>query len=404
MRHSLISVGGLLLLALVLSERTADPQSPAPQRKSLITKVHPSPISAMKLVAPGSGWVIVQGRLLWTNDDGGVWTDVTPPGPPTQSFGVIYSFDATHTWIVLVDPPGDWTQHYPLRLVRTADGGQTWATLPFDDSPFPDLKKTHAAPAALQFLDSEHGWFLWKIPTGTQLSVGMMLSTKDGGRTWTELPRPPSAHGFSFCTPRDGWMVGSPDGDELWRTRDGGETWEQKTTVPPDNCKQCRPIFNGAPRFQNPVEGAMFVTFQDESSQDGRFVSVAYVTRNGGNSWEPAHVFEPEDSPRGNTFITGVSIIRVFSDIEHGMEIRSELGTFTPPYPPELPPRGLASADFADASHGWFLHGSHKCLKIGGLKCEELVWIANLLSTSDGGRTLKVITPPLPAPPATPDH
>lgn len=67
----------------------------------------------------------------------------------------------------------------------------------------------------ISFVTSREGWV-----TGG----GRVLRTKDGGATWTELPRPPLAFThlvFTTSTVGYGWEIQGP----LWLTRDGGRTW-----------------------------------------------------------------------------------------------------------------------------------------------------------------------------------
>lgn len=42
------------------------------------------PIQEEHLISPAHGWVLAENRLLWTDSNGGQWTDVTPPQKSTQ--------------------------------------------------------------------------------------------------------------------------------------------------------------------------------------------------------------------------------------------------------------------------------------------------------------------------------
>lgn len=390
----------LLFGALLIAAATTDAQASRPSRQYIGPKVGVlNSIAAFKQTAPGVGWVIADERLLWTASDGAVWTDITPPGATTDGLSSVYALDSQHLWAARLDTPGEWEERYPWRLLRTTNAGQTWSTLQFDAASFPKLKKTHAQPRELFFVDPDHGWFLWRSPTGTQVSIGILLSTKNGGRTWKELPWPPSAHGVIFYTARDGWTTGQPDGTELWVTHDAGQSWTQKSVPPPDSCKDCRPIYD-IPRFRSLADGVVAITFADDTNADGRYVNTSYVTHDGGNSWQAIDVFEKNDPYPGNNGSScevDMDVVRVFSDQEHGMRIRTAAGAIEPPYPEELPPRGLTGLiDFVDLRHGWLQYGSMRCVKFpepGVLRCQEVATSTDLLSTSDGGRTFKVISP-----------
>jgi photosystem II stability/assembly factor-like uncharacterized protein len=340
---------------------------------------------AFKQISPGVGWMMEEdGPLLWTDNDGAVWRDITPCGPATGDLSTVYALDRQRLWAVMLDTPREWVDvPVTMRLLRTTNGGQKWSDLRFDAALFPDLKERNARPGELFFVDPDHGWFLWHVPTGTQLSIGILLSTKNGGRTWAELDQPPSAHGVVFCTARDGWTLGQPEGNELWVTHDAGNTWMEKTVPPPDSCKDCRPMWYDIPRFQNPVDGVVGIIFVDDSNAEGRYVTTTYVTHDGGNSWQAMDVFEkndPYDVSNGSRCEVDMDVVRVFSDQEHGMRIRTAAGAVEPRYPAGIPPHGLSGLiDFVDLRHGWLQYGSYDS--------------TDLLSTSDGGRTFKVISP-----------
>jgi len=381
--HSTLMQLVLLLGALLIAAATADAQAARPRSKLKAW----STITALKQIAPGVGWVIADEQLLWTDSDGAVWWDITPPRPAIGGLSTVYAFyalDSRHLWAATLDtPPYLLEVPFTMRLFRTTNGGHTWSNLRFDATLFPELKKTSARPFELFFVDPDHGWFLWNVPTGTQVSFGILLSTQNGGRTWTELPSPPSSHGVAFYTAKDGWTTGQPDGSELWVTHDTGQTWTQKTVAPPDSCNGCLPIYN-IPKFQNQVDGVVAITFVDGTNADGRYVSTTNVTHDGGNSWQATDVLEKSDPyvvDAGSPVCeVDMDVVRVFSDNEHGMRIRTAAGTIEPPYPAGLPPRGSVGLfDFVDLRHGWLTYCPWTCTA--------------LMSTSDGGKTFKVISP-----------
>lgn len=259
------------------------------QQNSTLPVIRYEGVTSIGLLAPRIGWAILGGRLVWTKDNGGTWVDVTPPGLTAAMLdrGNVFSFLGTQRmWIVTVDgsKTWDWFSGPPMRIVATQDGGRTWRSRKFDEARFPDLKRTGAFPISLSFVDSSHGWFLWRCQTSAAFSSGKLLRTDDGGHTWTELPDPPSAGELRFHTPQDGWMVVGGGNDELSFTHDGGTTWQPKSIPPPSSCLQCRPFFS-APRFQNQSDAVMAVTYADDTAEEGREVNSTYVSHDGGNSW-----------------------------------------------------------------------------------------------------------------------
>ncbi len=139
------------------------------------------------------------GAILRTRD-GVRWEEAAlAPGPALNAV----SFpDASHGWAV--GGQG--------RVVRTADGGDTWSDLP------------SAGPLSLRdvrFADAERGWAVGV--TDTQRS--RILRTTDGGATWQAAALPGTSYSYAediaFADEQHGRLAG----DHIWKTADGGATW-----------------------------------------------------------------------------------------------------------------------------------------------------------------------------------
>ena len=389
-----------------------------------------------KLISPGIGYAIVNGRLLLTNNNGVVWNDITPSEPIMQHFSSLFFLDASHAWLVYWDVSedslGGW-ETAPVHIVRTVDGGRTWIPAQFDRTSYDGSKRSGASPLELSFVDPQNGWFLWRLMSSSAFSLGSLLSTKDGGATWTELPDPPSGNGVTFVTPQDGWTTGLPDSHELWVTHDGGKTWQERTVDPPKNCSECYANYSN-PEFADPTDALLDATFSDRGSNlEWREVDCTYLTHDGGESWQATEdcARPSENPPIGITLHVDLQSLRVLSDAELGLQIRSEGGTISPSYPANLPRGGIiAAAQFVDDFNGWLIYvskHSQPCTKPPdlvaegarrtppgtslqqflqrgqprdpapdkpGAPCMEMALQYDLLYTTDGGKTLTVITPP----------
>lgn len=253
--------------------------------------------------------------------------------------------------------------------------------------------------------------------TSSAFSAGLLLKTDDGGATWTELPELPSANGFRFVTPQDGWTTAIPDGHELWATHDGGRTWQQHMISPPSNCSGCWSNYQN-PVFQNSKEALIDVTFSDRSTTDGVSVDCTYATHDGGNSWQATeNCGQPIVNPpvdfvvRVNMHILRLSVDKQLVDRLRGIESPSQsnqtpvasgrpsiaIKGFSPPQ--EM--GSIGGASFVNDSDGWLLYGFEKCTRLPnratdgpGLPCLEMIQRTDLLATTDGGKTFTVITPP----------
>jgi photosystem II stability/assembly factor-like uncharacterized protein len=360
-------------------------------------------ITNMFPISSGVGYAISGGRLLWTNDNGAVWTDITPPGPADQEMFTLFFLDAAHGWVAFVDGSGEWDPETTVRLVRTVDGGRTWSPLTFSKSSFPNLKGFTVIPKNLWFVDAQHGWFQWQFQTSSAFSLGALFSTSDGGTTWTELPTPPSAHGFHFHTTQDGWIVGDPP-SELHVTHDGGRTWQLNSVPAPSNCLQCIPSYS-PPEFQDPNNAVLEVQFADHNNAQGHHVYATYVTRDGGNSWQNTEALEQNGADLMNnrviTSLVGDHAIHVLSDrVTNEVQIRNRASTIKSSHPAGAPQGSIANLHFVDDTNGWMMSAVNTCAKIRnpatdgpGLSCLQPVTQLDLFTTTDGGKTFSVITP-----------
>jgi photosystem II stability/assembly factor-like uncharacterized protein len=326
-------------------------------------------VSGGRLVSPGVGWAIAHGRLLRTKNNGINWSDITPPHPSIQYLKAVFFLDATHGWIVFQDGSADW-EHAPVHLIRTVDGGRTWSPLRFDRTSYAGLQSGTTFPYDFSFVDSQHGWFLWRLMTSSASSAGLLFKTDDGGATWMELPTPPSGNGFRFVTPQNGWTTGDGDGHELWATHDGGKSWQQRMVSAPANCRGCWPNYQN-PEFHSSKDALMDVIFSDTSRVDYISVDCTYETHDGGNSWRATEycgqpiVNSPDFVVRVNMHVLRLSVV---ADKLRGIEA-----------PPQA--RGsISGVSFVNDSDGWLFYGFGKR--------------TDVLSTTDGGKTFTVITPP----------
>ncbi|MDX1420334.1 MAG: T9SS type A sorting domain-containing protein [Rubricoccaceae bacterium] len=115
---------------------------------------------------------------------------------------------------------------YP-RVIGTTDGGDTWTVRhTFEDAPFNSwLWKLSFPTPEVGYASVEHGYF------GGNEDDGFVLKTTDGGQTWTEVTIPDGAslQGVGFATPEIGWASGRGTTSV---TTDGGQTWEQIDVEP----------------------------------------------------------------------------------------------------------------------------------------------------------------------------
>jgi len=171
--------------------------------------------------APGAqeGWVVGKGSLILHTADGGkIWKRQQSVIPPEKHLFNVHAIDAKTVWVV-----GDWGA-----IAVTHDGGERWEdqslglgkiTLKTEETGG-RVTKTITSDVILydvDFPDPQHGYIAGEF--------GTLLSTDDGGQTWTkrDVGTEKTLFGVGFATQEKGWVTGI-DG-MLLHTRDAGKTW-----------------------------------------------------------------------------------------------------------------------------------------------------------------------------------
>jgi len=189
------------------------------------TQNHPSEVREVifKLISPSIGWVLENERLYGTNDNGSHWTDITPSfrGADEKIEAVFFKTEKLG-WMVSSQP--ELTQNR-FTIFTTKDGGKSWKEIPFANSNFQEhsLQFQHIA---MQWIDAQTGWMMFKQPTGVNFSVGIMFHTSDGGQTWEKL-KAPSGESFIFFNDTIGFIEAGPGNPALFKTDDAGFSWQK---------------------------------------------------------------------------------------------------------------------------------------------------------------------------------
>lgn len=165
-------------------------------------------------------------NVLRTTDGGKTWALLPPNAVPAPlegegafaaSGGCLTSVDRQHGWVALGAPGA--------RIWRTIDTGATWTS---HDTPI--VRSASAGSAAAAFSDPMHGIVVGGDMGGdyrNDVSAAAVATTTDGGVTWT-LGSRPSLKGTPFGVAwipalPEAALLASPGGLSL--TRDGGQTW-----------------------------------------------------------------------------------------------------------------------------------------------------------------------------------
>lgn len=192
-------------------------------RRALATSGGP-PVGSMGVVGPGQLWVLDGDGLFLSGDGGGRWTRVTPPssGDPLADYAAIDFLSPRQGWLVA-------SRENSLQVDRTDDGGSTWQSVSLPASLFPSGWNG----AEVSFIDRADGWVLVQpYARSGQPERSVVLSSTDGGAHWTVANRTAPVIDAAFTSSTVGWGLGA-GGGSLYRTTDGGVSWEPVTLPRP---------------------------------------------------------------------------------------------------------------------------------------------------------------------------
>jgi len=230
------------------------------------------------------GWAITERHIIRTNDGGVTWYNVTPPGLNGAGYSVFVDFhDMYHAYIQVVDP-----NNYPFggTLHRTSDGGITWdsAETPFSagDLEFVDADNgwimadigIGAGSMAVSVLQTNDGGRTWNrtytndpnlegaddsLPLG---GIKVMLRVVDMQNAWI------------------GGVIYSSGSAYLFRTEDGGRTWAGVSLILPEEA-QASELAVEQLGFLSPTRGYLALRMTSANLQ-----TILYRTDDGGETWE----------------------------------------------------------------------------------------------------------------------
>jgi photosystem II stability/assembly factor-like uncharacterized protein len=328
-------------------------------------------VTDMVFIDTQHGWQSGGIALLATKDGGATWQiQETSPSP----FRALDFVSPLVGWAVAAE-----------RLLGTTDGGATWQMLGEPDRFLVDM----------DFVSPSVGWgvssCVWPTPVCPSATArpdrfftdGRLVKSVDGGHTWSNVPTPSRVESVCGDGANNVWAAG---GKEVLHSGDGGETWSTSLTAP----------FNGdawAAKIQCVASEVAWVEFLGGYAALSHAPWAVYRTLDGGQTWEvmaaePYTLGDiiPGASAPGSypgpfslvddktAFITGVCPV-----CGHGsVSIRSTTdggATWSADYLVAAPDRYLrpVAVDFVDAKHGWVALASTEDSEI--------------LATSDGGRT-----------------
>jgi photosystem II stability/assembly factor-like uncharacterized protein len=384
-----VSDGAVAKIPITLSAQ--DFGDPLPESSEL--SAQPEQLREMQQVSFKQGWVIKDHQLLWTEDGGGLWEEITPPIDPPGNLLTAYFQNETKGWLVVQEQATG-----KVSVFRTDDRGRNWhnASIDLSGAGFdPQINS-----ASVSFVDQQSGWVALKHNSSSNFSLGTLFGTKDGGITWEQLTMPVAGK-ISFKDGSTGWVAGGASGGELYATFDGGRTWEnQGSSLLPE--METGELFFGLPTIVDEQTGYLPLTVADPESLR---VEV-FASNDGGASWNsmtsipidaaafPGSAIPLESLDHGQLFLASGGPAQIFSIEPGGMETLQLVETSFPGQ--------ILAVDSAQPGSGWVMAQSGECTgnkqNLGESVPEGQVQFtcqmeSHLYKTLDGGKSWTEISP-----------
>jgi len=178
-----------------------------------------------------TGWVLLGNQLFWTSNSGQTWNEIGPFIPAEATVQDVEFINSNTGWVLWMMLNTDGSSS--ITIAHTANHGTDW------EITTPSLFEAgeilaYSGNAAMGWFDTQNGWIAVKQFSGSNFSLGTLFTTSDSGNTWLRS-KLPIADQITFSDPYSGWAIGGPTGNQIFKTRDGGTTWQSVNLVSPSN-------------------------------------------------------------------------------------------------------------------------------------------------------------------------
>jgi len=344
-------------------------------------------VQSMHLLTTNIGWVAGKTNLLRTQDGGRHWGDITPSANAARSIQSVFFLDGQRGWVISSSTKTADNGSGSLFISNTSNGGQSWTSRKLAVS-----DEDGGTAVSVDFVDAQHGWIMFRMPSSSNFSLGLLLATADGGATWNPLPEPPSGDVVHFTSPSTGWLTAGAAHDQLYVTRDGGNHW-QKQLLSSDLAQESA----GSRTYQLPVfssnkDGALAVF----SNETGGSQLEVYSTHDNGVTWAVTKTMPLGDGvSRDVVSVVNADTLLVAPANREGLTAVAQgvQRTHQQIFSKLSSNQAVTNLDFKDDHQGWVLVSGGSCANWKSQCSQE----SHLFTTSDGGQTTTEITPQVTA-------
>ena len=332
-------------------------------------------LETAQLLSSTAGWARSEKQLMFTNDGGSSWKDITPQTDDSKYTIAQVVFNTAQQGWVVQEKAADSGPGWSLLVSSTSNQGGAWVSHLVSGVSNDDWR-LFGGSVAISFANSTHGWLELKAAGSSNFSFGSLYETKDGGLTWNALPKPPIFGSMSFENDRNGYLDWK-EGNQLYRTTDGGKSWAAVSLPPVANAQQVTPTLSAL----NVAGDAIAVVRTAETTDDKSIVELLQST-NAGASWSMQGSSAALPGHKGKVVPLASGALKYAFQEGSG---KLAIGGVKDSHSADLPSSwkgsvlAVAGVSFADAKNGWVVVGKSQC---GSSGCSNTM---NLLRTTDGG-------------------
>lgn len=348
--------------------------SPTAQASS-VTIPSGTPLTSIRMLDQENGWALTRNAVLRTKDGGLHWQSVLTLPAISAAFR-----DMNDAWVTFHEASA---AQGAFTMMRTTDGGASWQTATIQEPA--GISYNGDGIDRPHFVNTQEGWVTTGQAEGMHHSSMNIFHTTDGGLHWTMIATTAAQSqsgltdggdktGISFKDSQAGWVTAEVPARDAWlyRTNDGGRTWQPQTLPPPKQFSNAELIgdFTTTPPVFFGNDGILPTTIYYQSQS----YIVFYVTHDGGKTWTPTTPFTSGVAGISNIYVADMqhawfSVDNTFYSTSDGGQSWAKVGQT---------PVLISEVSFVDANNGWAI----------GLPNNESPL---LLHTTDGGRTWQAI-------------